>query len=145
MKNDKTDDHRRKNIAHQLDKFSTQDLVAIYKIALEIDGDYLNGRLKKIATECGFNQEDLTNFMNQAIEKAITDPDFESIVREELIDALSVAAGRSEKSYHWFKGLDAAKFASLANSKKCTDEIDKQLGTYALNAQPGFKPPRLVK
>ena len=116
--NDKADFQRRKNAVQHLDKFSTQELVAIYKIGCEIDGDYLNGRLKQIAKECGFNQEDLTDFMNQTIEQAIIDPDLESIFREELIHALSVEAGRSEKSYQWFKRFRHSKISKFSNFKK---------------------------
>ena len=139
-------EQRRKSAEQHLDKFSTQDLITIFRMAREVDSDYLNGRFKKIARECGFDQENPTNFIDQAIKKAMIDPDFENFIREELVDALSVEAGSNEKSYRFLKNLNIEKLANLAISKKCSDEETKHTDVLALHAQPGsIKAPRLVK
>lgn len=97
--------NRRRRSAGKLEKFSNLQLLALYKKAMDRDGDYLTGRIKAIKTETGI---DITNMLNSG--QLDARQEVNEIVREELIHALSVDAWRDESSYAALNKLEPESF-----------------------------------
>lgn len=107
IKLEKDANGRRKDATEKLDKFSTEQLVALYQNAKKRDGSYLEGRIAEICKETGVDIRPLINGNN--LDQYVKDGTDE-IVREELIHALAMEAWRDEKSYEALLAVEPSSF-----------------------------------
>lgn len=117
-----------------LNDFSTEELAKLYSIAIT-DSDYLPGRLTAIEQEWGVNPAD--NIVRKAVEANQIDSDFEPLIREELLHALSIEAWKDPKHYQALCEMSKAD-----STKTCAKEA-RELGLNTLEPQSPWRTPTL--
>lgn len=119
---EETAEKRRTIIASKLKEFSTEQLAALYKDAMDKDPDYLSGRMRAILNETDIDISKIVATGNLDKDNLLIC----DIINEELIHALSMEAWRDQRAFKRLEQVEQSSFQASSVYHSTSNERFKE-------------------